>query len=252
MSDVLEIRRDERVLVLTLNRPEKRNALNLELARALVRALDDADADPKVGAVLIAANGKSFCAGMDLSELGEVDAAEVDLVHESLFTSGARLTKPIVAAVIGAAVAGGTGLVANAHVAVAAPDATFGLTEIRIGLWPLLVFRPVALAVGQRRAVEMSLTGRIVPAEEAREMALVHEIAESPGERAREIARHLSRLSTFTIQNGLAYVNQARGQAWSDAGALARQTRARVMESADFAEGLAAFHEKRGARWNSD
>jgi enoyl-CoA hydratase/carnithine racemase len=252
MSDVLEIRRDERVLILTLNRPEKRNALNLELARALVGALDEADRDPGTGAVLIAANGKTFCAGMDLSEIGDVDSAQVDEVHESLFTSGSRLTKPIVAAVTGAALAGGTGLVANAHVAVAAKEATFGLTEIRIGLWPLLVFRQVALAVGERRAVEMSLTGRIVRAEEAWNMALVHEIAESPMERALEIARHLSRLSAFAIQNGLQYVNQARGRNWLDAGELARQTRARMLDSRDFKEGLEAFREKRSARWNSE
>lgn len=238
-----------RVLVLTLNRPEKRNALNLELCRALVSALEGAAVDDRVGALLIAGNGKSFCAGMDLSEIGEVDSAQVDEAQEALFTSGARLTKPMVAAVNGAALAGGTGLVANAHVAVAGRDATFGLTEIRIGLWPLLVFRSVTLAVGERRAVEMSLTGRIVAAEEAKQMGLVHEIAEQPMEqpmeRAMAIAQRISEYSAFTIQQGLEYVNKARGQSWTEAGALARATRARIIGSQDFAKRLDAFRRKR-------
>ncbi len=249
MSDVLEMRREERVLILTLNRPEKRNALNLQLSTELVRALTLADEDAGVGAVLIAANGSAFCAGMDLTEMGRVDLEELDRVQEALFTSAARVTKPIVAAVTGAALAGGTGLAANAHIVVAGRDAKFGLTEIRIGLWPMLVFRSVALAVGERRAVEMSLTGRVMPAEEARAIGLVSEVAEAPLERATQIAREISQMSTFILKNGLEYVRQSRGLASREAGEMARSMRETMLASPDFAEGIAAFREKRAPRW---
>ncbi len=150
----VEISQLERVRRIALNRPEKRNALHLELCRELVAAFDAADADPHTGAVLLCANGKTFCAGMDLREAATSDPHALSETHEQLFTTHARFTKPIVAAVQGAALAGGAGLVANAHIAVAAEDATFGLTEIRIGLWPFLIFRSVTLAIGERRAVD--------------------------------------------------------------------------------------------------
>ena len=85
----------------------------------------------------------------------------MNALHEQLFTIGVRLEKPMVAAVHGAALGGGTGLVANCHVVVALRDAAFGLTEIRLGLWPFLVFRAVAAALGERRAMELALTGRV-------------------------------------------------------------------------------------------
>src|SRR5579885_1059228 len=130
MSTSLLSEREGRLLRLTLNRPEKRNALNLELCQALADACDAADADPGVGAILLEANGKSFCSGMDLKEVLGVDSAAINTAHERLFSVGVRLNKPLVAAVQGAALAGVTGLVAACHVVVAAEDAQFGLTEV--------------------------------------------------------------------------------------------------------------------------
>src|SRR5215468_4883780 len=141
MADLIETDRQGRLLRITLNRPDKRNALNIELCRQLVVALERAAADAHVGAVLLTAKGKAFCAGMDLTEVLAADTAEIHRVQEQLFTIGVRSTIPVVAAVHGAALAGGTGLVANCHVVVAAEDALFGLTEVRIGLWPFLIFR---------------------------------------------------------------------------------------------------------------
>jgi enoyl-CoA hydratase/carnithine racemase len=148
MSDILEILQEGHVLRLFLNRPDKRNALNAELCRALVDALEEADRDPGIGAILLSGRGKSFCAGMDLKEVVTDDPQELAELHDRLFTVGSRLGKPLIAAVQGAALAGGTGLVANCHIVIAAEDATFGLTEIRLGLWPFLVFRVVAMALG--------------------------------------------------------------------------------------------------------
>jgi enoyl-CoA hydratase/carnithine racemase len=204
-----------------------------------------------VGAVLLSGNGKSFCAGMDLHEVLSPGGADVNEVHERIFTAGIRMTKPLVAAVHGAALAGGTGLVANCHIVVAAEDATFGLTEIRIGLWPFVIFRTVVAALGQRRATELALTGRTFPASEAREYGLVHHIVEPVAvmHRAREIAGAIAEASPTAIQSGLAFVRDARGKSWEEAGDLARQMRNEVFRSADFQEGIRAFQEKRPPRW---
>src|SRR4030088_287855 len=130
---------------------------------------------------------------MDLDEMLTPAEAGLAEVHERLFTIGSRVTTPIIAAVQGAALAGGTGLAANAHIVVASADATFGLTEIRIGLWPFVIFRAVVAAVGERRAVELAITGRIIDAREAESFGLAHQIL--PAARADEIATEVANAS---------------------------------------------------------
>lgn len=253
MNESLQINREGRLMHIALNRPDRRNALNVELCTALAAALDEAERDPAVGAILLTANGKSFCAGMDLSEALTHDASNLTDVQERIFTAGSTMSKPIVAAVHGAALAGGMGLVANCHIVLADEGASFGLTEIRIGLWPFVIFRSVAAAIGERRAIELALTGQFLGPNEAREYGLVHYIVE-PGSllaRAREIAVPLSLASPTAIQSGLAYVRKARGKNWAEAGALAREIREDVFRSPDFQEGVRAFQEKRPPRWPS-
>ncbi|HEY1337891.1 MAG TPA: enoyl-CoA hydratase-related protein [Bryobacteraceae bacterium] len=251
MSDLLESVLHGRVLRLALNRPDKRNALNAELCRAIVSAIEDADRDPHVGAILLTGNGKSFCAGMDLKEVELGNAEEINRAHEQLFTIGSRVGKPIVAAIHGAALAGGTGLVSNCHIAIASADATFGLTEIRLGLWPFLIYRAVTAAAGERRTIEWALTGRIVTAAEAREAGLIHEIATDPQQRAAAIAESLAAFSPTAIRSGLAFVQQVRGRSWEEAGEIARTVRSEVFASPDFQEGIRAFREKRSPSWPS-
>jgi enoyl-CoA hydratase/carnithine racemase len=249
----IEISRDGRVLRVVLNRPEKRNALSFSLCGELLEAFRRADQDREIGAILLGANGKVFCAGMDLDEaLGE-DAARRTALHEELFTTGVRLTVPVVAAVSGAALGGGLGLAANAHIVVAAQGTTFGLTEIRLGMWPFVVYRAASLALGERRALELSLTGRIFGAQEALQWGLVHQLAPpfELDDRATEIAAAVASWSPEAVRRGLAFVNQARGQGWSEAGALALRLREELFQSADFAEGVRAFREKRTPRWPS-
>ena len=248
---ILESTREGRLLRLTLNRPEKRNALNSQLCRDLVTALERADRDPVVGAILLSASGKHFCAGMDLGEVTADATPEINNAQEQLFTMGARLGKPLIAAVQGAALGGGMGLVANCHIAIAHQDATFGLTEIRLGLWPFLVFRVLSTGLGERRATELSLTGRIFGAREALEIGLVHEVTENLDERAAEVATSLSQASPTAIRSGLAFVHEVRGRDWKTAGEIARRIRDDVFESEDFAEGRRAFQEKRSPRWPS-
>lgn len=232
---MLNVVREGRVLCLTLNRPEKRNALNTELCRALVAAFDEADSDSSIGAVLLAANGPAFCAGMDLGE--EPDPR----IHERLFTTISRAVKPIVAVVQGAALAGGAGLAANAHIVVAGEDARFGLTEIRIAMWPVLVFRAVSLAIGERRAIELSLSGRIFDAAEAQRIGLVAEINSDPMPRGREIAEQLSKQSALAQAKGLAYAVRIRDLTWDEAGLEGLAVREELMRNPEFQRAIAAY-----------
>jgi enoyl-CoA hydratase/carnithine racemase len=248
---MLQVSRDGRLLRLTLNRPEKRNALNGALCQELAAAIEGADNDPGVGAILLCGAGKSFSAGMDLDEMLTPAEAGLTEVHERLFTIGRRLTTPLVAAVHGAALAGGTGLAANAHIVVSSEDATFGLTEIRIGLWPFVIFRAVVEAVGERRAVELGITGRIVDAKEAALIGLAHYVASDVQARAADIAAAVAAASPEAMRRGLRFVAETRGLECDAAGASAHRSRRDLFATADFAEGIRAFREKRKPQWPS-
>ena len=247
----LESERHGRILRLTLNRPEKANALNAQLCRDLVDTISHADRDMNIGAIVLSANGKTFCAGMDLEEAGSGQFVKINQVHEQLFTLYARMGKPMVAAVQGSALGGGTGLVANFHYVTCSEEARFGLTEIRLGLWPFLVSSAVTLAIGERRTVELALTGRIFGAAEAKEMGLVHEIAADPLPRAMEVAGQMANASPTAIRSGLEFIQEIRGKNWAASADIARRVRDEVFHSSDFAEGVAAFREKRKPRWPS-
>ena len=240
-----------RVLHIALNRPEKRNALNLATCRDLLDAIDHAESDPAIGVILLSGNGPSFSAGMDLQEVLGADPKDLTEVHERLFTIIHRVRKPVVAAIHGAALAAGTGLAANSHIVIASADARFGLTEIRLGLWPVIIFRSVARAIGERRTTELSLTGRIFTAEEALQFGLVTEIAADPLTRALELAKALSEFSPIATATGLEYVDRIRALDWPEAAAAGHKMRDKLMATADFTEGVRAFLEKRKPAWPS-
>lgn len=253
MSGNLLVRREGRLLRLTLNRLEKRNALSTELCQTIVKAVEEAQEDRTVGAILLDAAGPAFCAGMDLDESVLPDAAGRTAIHESLFTLGFRSHKPLVAAVQGAALAGGTGLAANAHVVFATEDARFGLTEIRIGMWPFVISRAMVAAVGERRALELSLTGRVFGAREAMQYGLVHFVAAPVdlNERATEAATAIANASPEAVTRGMTYFAEGRELPPAARGELAARLRARLFQSPDYREGVRAFREKRTPRWPS-
>jgi enoyl-CoA hydratase/carnithine racemase len=250
----LKVSREGRVLRLTLNRPEKRNALDTDTCCVLADVFDAAQEDVSVGSILIESTGQVFCAGMDLDEVLEPHIAERMLIHERVFTMGVRSVKPIVAAVQGPALGGGVGLVANAHVVVAAQGTSFGLTELRIAMWPFVIFRAVERAMGERRTVELALTTRIFSVQEALTWGLVHEIAPAieVEDRAWAIASQLAESSAEAVQSGLTFVRSARALSEHEAGRLAHSMRAKAFASADFHEGVIAFKEKRKAVWPSN
>jgi enoyl-CoA hydratase/carnithine racemase len=233
-----------------MNRPAVRNALSRELCVALVSAIGTANEDRSVGAILLEGEGAVFCGGMDLKEDRGENLGEL---HAELFSIGTRLTKPMVAAVRGAAIAGGLGLALNAHVIMAAADARFGLTETRIGLWPYAVYPVVTEAVGPRRARELAISARIVDAETALRLGLVEHVvrAEELEAKSVELASTLAEGSAEAVANGLLYVQSIEGLGTAQALQQAVRSRVAVEASADFAEGVRAFREKRAARWPS-
>lgn len=243
----LDTSREDRVLRVTLNRADKRNALSSALCHEIVEAVEAAQDDASIGAILLDAKGDVFCAGMDLEEALASGAPEQTAIHEKLFTLGARSNKPIIAAVQGPAMGGGVGLIANSHVAVAAHGSSFGLTEIRLGLWPFVIYRSVALALGERRTLELSLMGRIFHLPEAVQWGLIHEAvpAIELDDRATAIAMHLGQSSPQAIRVGLELVHRTQGMDPITAAPIALALRKASLLSSDFAEGVAAFHEKR-------
>ncbi len=253
MSEQLVVNREGRVLRLTLNREDKRNALSSELCRELVSSIEGAADDVSVGAILLDAKGPVFCAGMDLSEASRPDAAQMTQIHERLFTLGLRVPVPIVVAVQGPALGGGVGLMANGHIVIAAQGTSFALSEIRIGMWPFVIWAGVVNAIGERQALALALTGRVFSAPEALAFGLVHEIAPAIEleDRATAVAEHLASLSGETIRRGLTFVHAARSLHLGQTVRTAAQYREENFSSADFAEGVRAFHEKRKPAWPS-
>ncbi|MBL0156627.1 MAG: enoyl-CoA hydratase/isomerase family protein [Bryobacterales bacterium] len=252
MSHLL-ITREERVLRLTLNNPDARNPLDEAICHELVAALLDAGKDRTVGCVLLDASGPVFCSGLEMNELLMPNGPELGDVHEELLTFGVHYHKPIVAAVQGAVAGAGIGLIANCHVVLAAQGVQFGLTEIRVGHWPFVAHRAVALAIGERRAVELSLTGRVFGTGDAQQYGLVHEVVPpfELDDRATATARQLANASQETLRRGLDFVQKSREMSWATAGRLAVEYTDRTVRSADLREGIHANREKRKPDWPS-
>lgn len=249
----LTVERNHRVLHVILNRPEKRNALTSEMCAGIVQAIRSAQDDIHVGSILLSAAGPVFCAGMDVDEALAMSHAQLADLHDDLFSIGFHSKKPIIVCVNGAAFGGGVGLVAQGHIVLASENSVFGLTEIRIGMWPFMVYRSVEAAVGPRRTLELSLTGRTFNSHDALHWGLVHQVCPPPEtcDRANGIAREIAKASPAAIEAGLEYYHGSRGSSWKEAGDLAAKLRVKVMESEDLKEGFEAFRHKREPHWPS-
>ena len=249
----LLVEQKRRVLKLVLNRPEKRNALTSGMCSAMVDAVEKAQEDENIGAILFCANGPVFCAGLDLDEAAVMDHNQLSAIHEDLFSLGVSSKKPIVVSVNGAALGGGLGLVAQGHIVAASTGAAFALPEIHVGLWPFLVYRSVEAALGPRRTLELSLTGRLFHAQDALEWGLVQSVCH-PGEvsnRAKGIANDLAKASPAALRAGMQYVHESREKSRNESLQIAKSLRCCLMETDDFREGYEAFKRKREPHWPS-
>jgi enoyl-CoA hydratase/carnithine racemase len=179
MTDSLLYKSDGGVVRLTLNRPEKRNALSRELLRQLAGALDTIAADPSARVVVLAANGPVFCSGHDLGEM----VGQTEHMYHDLFTLCTRvmlglrrLSRPVIARVQGLATAAGCQLVASCDLAVAAEEATFATPGVNIGLFCTTPMVPLVHAIPAKAAMEMLLTGAPISAERAAELGLINHV----------------------------------------------------------------------------
>src|SRR6201997_2298255 len=198
---------EERVATLTLNRPDKRNAISFELIDDLLRGLKEVEASDAIVLILTGA-GKAFSSGMDLDNLKTLigRTPEQNLQDSEtmvrLFRSLYEFPKVTIAAVNGAAIAGGTGLALLCDFTLAVSEAKFGYTEVRIGFVPAIVATFLLRQVGEKHARDLLLTGRIIGAEEAARMGLINEIV-PPGnlmQRARELAAQLIENSPASLR----------------------------------------------------
>jgi len=246
-----------RVACLTLNNPTKRNAMNYAMVNASIAALREVDADEAVRAVVIAGAGDNFSAGGDLKEFAEelkLSAFEHWQAADpwvDLFRLVRAMRMPVIAAVQGYALAGGCGLVALCDMAIAAEDAKLGTTEIRIGLFPMVVFPALRRAVGERKALEMALTGNMFDAEEALRMGLVNRVVPRDEllDTAMELAASMARKGPAAMAMGKHLFYATADMGYDEALEFARSIRVVYMLADDVNEGVDAFLNKRKPDW---
>ena len=244
------------VRTITLNRPEKRNALTTELQEELIAAIEGAEvAGARV--VVIAGEGEAFCAGLDLAVLrGMADKSAAEHHAEAartakMFRAVWECDLPTIAVVQGPAIAGGTGLATMCDFTLAAPEARFGYTEVRIGFVPALVSAYLVVQVGAKVARELLLSARIFDAEEARRLGLVTEVVPREALRARaaELAAELMRNSPEGMRATKRLLRAQQREWMEGALELAMEANAEGRQTADFREGVASFLEKRKPVW---
>jgi enoyl-CoA hydratase len=247
VNDEVLTERRGRVLVITLNRPQARNAIDESMARGLVRAIEELEGDPQLGVGLLTGAGGSFCAGMDLKAFARGERLEA-------FTTFIRYgtTKPLLAAVEGHAVAGGLEIALTCDVIVAARDARFGLPEVGVGLFAAaggLARLPRFLPYGLAALISMS--ARPIPAEEAHAHGLVTRLTE-PGaalDEALVLAEQIGANAPLGLAATRRLLRTAYGQTEEEFWPLETELRAKVFASADAREGALAFAEKRLPTW---
>jgi methylglutaconyl-CoA hydratase len=237
------------VLTLTLHRPDKRNALTAELVEALHAAVDAADLDADARVVVIRGAGRDFCAGADLDELlasADRTLAENESAALRLGTLFARLRglpKPVLALVQGRALAGGAGLVTACDIAVAGQSAQLGYPEIQRGFVPAMVMTMLRRAVGEKQALDLVLTGRVLSAADARAAGLVARVVPD-GDLEREvsaIATALAAVSASALALTKQLFYQLDGRSLDDGIALGARVNALARQTPDFRAAIGQF-----------
>jgi methylglutaconyl-CoA hydratase len=249
---------DNGVATITLNRPDKRNAISYELIQDLLAALAEVRKSSALVLILTGA-GKAFSSGMDLENLKALigrspeQSLQDSQIMARLFRTLYDFPKPTIAAVNGAAIAGGTGLATLCDFTLAVPEAKFGYTEVRIGFVPAIVSTFLLRQVGEKIARDLLLTGRLFDAEEAHRIGLINEIVPA-GDlmmRARELAAQLMENSPASLLYTKRLLSDAaRAEMDAQIDAAVRENAA-IRATPDFREGISAFLQKRKPTWSS-
>jgi enoyl-CoA hydratase/carnithine racemase len=241
---------------LSLNRPEKRNALSLELMSAMLAKLAEVAVDEEIRVLVLRGKGEAFCAGHDLREMtgDDKDLHQFRAIFQTcnrMMLGLHELPQPVIAQVQGIATAAGCQLVAACDLAVAADSARFATPGVKIGLFCTTPMVPVVRAVGRRRAMEMLLTGRFISAQEAERYGLVNRVVplDRLTEETRKLAQEIAQYSKFTVAFGkqafYSQVDLDERAAYN----FAKEAISMNCLAADAQEGMLAFLEKRQPHW---
>ena len=253
MSDEVLYDVEGRVATITLNRPDQRNAVNPELAVALEQATDRFEADDDAWVAVLTGAGGFFSAGADLKAIAAGRGREL-ATERAGFAGFVRhpRTKPVIAAVRGPALAGGTELVLACDLVVAASDASFGLPEVTRGIVAAAggLFR-LPRVLPRARALELIATGERIDAAEAHRLGLVNRVVEPDDvlPTARALAERICRNAPVAVRESLALARQAADISEDDGWRLSAEAMERIRTTEDAAEGPRAFAEKREPRW---
>ena len=255
--ELLGLEREGDVAILTMNRPEKRNALSLEMMRELDGALRAIGEDASTRVVILRATGPAFSAGHDLRELLDRDVETYRTIFDAcvaLMERIASIPQPVIAEVAKVATAAGCQLVAACDLAVASSEATFATPGVRIGLFCSTPMVALTRAIGRKRAMEMLLTGEAIDAKTACDWGLVNRVVEPDqlGAETLALARKIASASRTVVGIGKsAFYAQIELDA-PHAYAYAKEVMTVNALAADAREGMSAFLEKRAPKWPSD
>lgn len=254
-QDLLKEMRDQ-TMWLTINRVERRNAINANVVQGLRQALDEANKDSSVRAVVITGAGESaFCSGADLHEQSfKMDHSQPYQWMADLLRQARRSTVPLIARVNGHCMAGGMGLLAMCDLAVAARSATFGLPEVKIGVFPAQVLSVLQHQMPRRLLIEMCITGEPISAEQALGYGLVNHLADAGVDDALDVRLSwlLARLqdkSPSAIRRGLYTLKQIEAMPFEASMAFTESQIGLFTLTEDFQEGVTSFIEKRKPKW---
>jgi methylglutaconyl-CoA hydratase len=254
--ETLKLEYDGALATITLTRAEKRNAISAQMIAELLSALDEVEASA-ARVLILTGSGKAFCAGMDLDGLRAIASHSPEEHLEDsrrmakMFYRIYSFPKPVITAVNGAAIAGGCGIATLADFTLAVPEAKFGYTEVKIGFIPALVSVFLRRQIGEKRARDLLLSGRIVDAAEAFQLGLVTVIvpADKLAGLAREIGAAIISASPTSIARTKRLLLSYDQRAIEAELELAVRENAGIRVTPDFREGVASFLEKRDPKW---
>jgi len=247
------------IATVTLNRPDKRNAVTATMIAELQTALDTIEKNHSTRVVILTGAGSCFCAGMDLEMLASIaqqsptenqeDSRRIAKMLRRIWS----FPRPTIAAVNGAAYAGGCGIATLCDFTLAAPEAKFGYTEVKIGFLPAIVSVFLTRQIGEKRCRDLLLTGRIITAQEAKEFGLVNEVVPAGHllDRAQELANDLIAASPNSLTRAKHLLTSSAAPALDHDLERAILENARIRCTPDFKEGVASFLEKRKPVWQT-